>query len=117
MNYAQRLNQQRRFATETAARTLNNILFVVGGAITIELYARGYGQKGVKRFMDCIMDNIQEFIDLAKGEYIDERGYTKKKNLDYARKRYMDKINECMKGEPIKVDLTELMDLFMKMEV
>ncbi len=108
------ISQQRQLASEVAYSCVKDILYVISASIASQLYERGYGRDGIKRFMDGVFSYVQEFVDNAKGEYIDEKGYTQHRNIKYAAKRLAERQEEIMGKEPLIYDIGELVELIMK---
>jgi len=113
-NLAKLLSRQKQLAAEVALVCVKDTLYVVSACIAAQLYERGYKRKGIERFMNGVMGYIQEFVDNAKGEYIDKDGYTKHRNIEYARKRLIERQREIIGDEPLIYDVGELIDLLLK---
>jgi hypothetical protein len=111
---AKMITDQRQRAAEVACVCVKDTLYVVSACIAAQLYERGYKRKGIERFMEGVMGYIQEFVDNAKGDYIDKDGYTKHRNLEYATKRIVERQHEIIGDEPLIFDISELIDLLLK---
>ena len=108
------IQDQKQRAAEVACSCVKDTLYVVSACIAAQLYERGYKRKGIERFMGGVMGYVQEFVDNAKGEYIDKDGYTKHRNLEYAKQRLIERQRECVGDEPLIYDVSELMELLLK---
>lgn len=108
------ISQQKQLAAEVAYSCVSDTLYVISACIASQLYERGYGKQGIKKFMDGVFEYVQNFVDDAKGEYIDKSGYTKHRNLEYATKRLRERQEEIMGKEPLIYDVGELMELLLK---
>lgn len=113
-NLAKIISQQRQYACEIASGVINDTFYVLTASIACELNRRGYKRAGIKNFMDGVFEYMNEFVEMAKGEYIDRNGYTKHTNLDYATTRFIQRQREIVGDEPLKYDITELVDLLTK---
>ena len=111
---AKMIQDQRQRAAEVACACVKDTLYVVSACIAAQLYERGYKRKGIQNFMDGVFEYVQEFVDNAKGEYIDKDGYTKHRNLEYAKQRLIERQKECVGDVPLIYDVSELMELLLK---